>query len=401
MSFTIPLIKKPFYKESYVKSQLAKFVTESDMFSMGEQCRSFEQQFAEYQGRKYAVLYNSGSSANLALTQSLINLGRLKQQDVMGFSSIGWPTTITPALQFGLDSVPVDIDHAFLNTTTKQVEHADSVLKKNYNKRISALFYTNILGGTGDIKAIAEYCNKEQIILLEDNCESLGSEYQGVKLGNFGLASTFSFFIGHHFSCIEGGAVCTDDPELADMLVMVRAHGWDRNLSEEKKHELRSEYAIDEFNAKYTFYTLGMNIRPTEITGYLGLLQLPYLPRIVEKRQENVRIFIDAISSQFDKVYNVYQNDSLTVNSNFAFPLVFRTKELFERSRTVFTEAGIEIRPIIGGNLVAQPFYRPFHKYDIPIPNTEEICSHGFYFGNNPDLTKKELDYITSILKKI
>jgi CDP-6-deoxy-D-xylo-4-hexulose-3-dehydrase len=399
--YKIPLIKRPFFQESTVKRKLASFVRTSEIFSMNKLCIQFEKEFSTYQGRKYTVLFNSGSSANFALIQALVNLKRVSAKDIMGFCSIGWPTTVTPALQLGIETAPIDIDLRYLNSTVEQIETTQKTLKEKYGTSLSLIFYTNILGGTGDIKEIAEYCKKNKIMLLEDNCESLGSEYKGTKLGNFGLASTFSFFIGHHFSCIEGGAVCTDDKELAEMLIMVRAHGWDRNLSETRQKELRAQADVDEFNAKYTFYTIGMNLRPTEITGFLGITQMPFVDRIVARRQRNFAAFKKAIAGKFEKIYNLYQNEGITVNSNFAFPIVFRSKELFEQYKAHFTKKGIEIRPIIGGNLVAQPFYKPYHKYKVSIKNTKEICSQGFYFGNNPDLTRAELDYITSILSNI
>ena len=401
MNYKIPLIKRPFFQESTVKRKLAAFVRNSEIFSMNKLCAQFEKEFSAYQERKYTVLFNSGSSANFALIQALVNLKRISSKDIMGFCSIGWPTTVTPALQLGIETAPIDIDLRYLNSTVEQIKATQETLKEKYGKKLSFLFYTNILGGTGDIKDIAEYCSKNKIMLLEDNCESLGSEYKGTKLGNFGLASTFSFFIGHHFSCIEGGAVCTDDKELADMLTMVRAHGWDRNLDEARQTELRSQANVDEFNAKYTFYTIGMNLRPTEITGFLGITQMPFVDRIVKRRKTNFAAFKKAVSNKFDTIYNLYQNEDINVNSNFAFPIVFRTKELFEKYKALFIKKGIEIRPIIGGNLVAQPFYKPHHKYKVSIKNTEEICTQGFYFGNNPDLTREELNYITSILSSI
>lgn len=401
MKYKIPLIKRPFFQESTVKRKLAAFVRTSEIFSMNKLCLQFEKEFSSYQGRKHTVLFNSGSSANFALIQALVNLKRISEKDVMGFCSIGWPTTVTPALQLGIDTVPVDIDLRYLNSTVEQIEATRHTLKEKYGKKLSVIFYTNILGGTGDIEEIADYCHTHKIMLLEDNCESLGSEYNNKKLGNFGIASTFSFFIGHHFSCIERGAVCTDDKELANMLTMVRAHGWDRNLDETRQRELRAEAGVDEFNAKYTFYTVGMNLRPTEITGFLGITQMPFVERIVSRRQRNYAAFKKAVSNKFDTIYNLYQNNNITVNSNFAFPIVFRTKELFEKYKALFTKKGIEIRPIIGGNLVAQPFYKPHHKYKVSIKNTKEICTQGFYFGNNPDLTRDELQYITSILSTI
>lgn len=401
MAYKIPLIKTPFFNTKLVQKKLSKFVVSTDRFSMHENCKKFETAFSKEQKRKYTVLYNSGSSANFALIQALVNLGWLNRGDLVGFTSIGWPTTIMPLLQLGLEPIPMDIDLNYLDTSLSNVVRTTEQLKRE-GKKLSAIFYTNILGSTGDIEDIRDYCNKNKIILLEDNCESLGSEYNRIKTGNFGLASTFSFFVGHHFSCIEGGAVCTDSKDLADMLIMVRAHGWDRNLDKSKQKELRSKYKIDEFNAQYTFYTIGMNLRPSEITGYLGLLQLPYLKTIVNKRQENYLYLLEAIKTKFDKVYDIYQHDKMNVISNFAFPIVFKSKNEFEKNKEKFIKNGLEVRPIIGGNLVDQPFFARHRKQSTySIPNTITASTQGLYFGNNPDLTKPELQYLKKLLLSI
>jgi len=400
MEYKIPLIKNPFYNTKSIQTRLSKFVLSTDRFSMSTNCKQFEAAFSKEQKRKFTILFNSGSSANFALIQALVNMNKLSKNDLIGFTSIGWPTTIMPLLQLGLQPVPIDINLDYLNTSLKNVLQTEDVLKKS-NKKLSAIFYTNILGSTGDISEIRNYCKKNNILLIEDNCESLGTEYGGIKTGNFGYASTFSFFVGHHFSCIEGGAVCTDDKDLADMLIMVRAHGWDRSLDDKKQKELRKKFQIDEFNSQYTFYTLGMNLRPTELTGYLGLQQLPSLKTIIAKRQSNYLFLLDSIQNKFDKVYNLYQNKQINIVSNFAFPIVFKRAEDYHRIKKIFIKNGIEIRPIIGGNLVGQPFFLPYKKYNIPIPNTKIASTQGLYFGHNPDLTKTELNFLKKMLMNI
>ena len=401
MKYKIPLIKNPFFNKKIVQKKLARFILSSDIYSMNKHCYGFEKIFSRFQGRKHTVLFNSGSSANLALIQALINLKKLKKDDVVGFSSIGWPTTIMPLIQLGLKTIPIDIDLRYLNVSMRTLENTVNKLKAQYGKKLRALFYTNILGATGDIDIVKKYCQDNNIFLLEDNCESLGSEFNHIKLGNFGLASSFSFFVGHHLSCIEGGAVCTDDDELADMLIMVRAHGWDRNLNAARQKKLRNKFSIDDFNAKYTFYTIGMNLRPTEITGFLGLAQSKWLKDIIQRRENNFKFFYKAIAGKFNKVFNIYQNDRLTVNSNFAFAIVFKNKKDFLRTRNIFIKKGLEVRPIIGGDLTNQPFYRNAKAFHIATPNTKLICGQGFYFGNNPDLTRKEVKLITELIQKI
>lgn len=215
----IKLIKSTFYKERETKEKLIDFITTATQLSIGKECERFEASFSQYQNRKHCVFFNSGSSANLALIQALLNLGKLRVGDYVGFSAVTWATNPMPLIQLGLKAVPIDVELDSLNVSSKTLE---AVIKKY---PLKALFITNLLGFCDDIDKIRQICNKNKIILLEDNCESLGTIYKGEKLGNYGFASTFSFFVGHHMSTIEGGAVCTNDEELAVMLTLVRAHG--------------------------------------------------------------------------------------------------------------------------------------------------------------------------------
>src|SRR5581483_1096468 len=228
---SIRLIKSSFYRESLTKKALAKFLLNTDRLSMGEQCLQFEDSFARKQERNYAVFVSSGSMANLLLVQALLNLGRLRPGDKVGFSALTWPTNVMPLIQLGLTPVPLDCDPNTLNVSPE-------ILEKNI-KGLKWLFLTNVLGFCDDIKKIQALCKKHKIIFLEDNCESLGSKVGSTLLGNFGVASTFSFFVGHHMSTIEGGMICTDDKELSRALVMARAHGWDRNLDPKEAEKLR------------------------------------------------------------------------------------------------------------------------------------------------------------------
>jgi CDP-6-deoxy-D-xylo-4-hexulose-3-dehydrase len=247
----IKLVKSSFYNETKTKKALAKFILETDRLSMGEQCLEFERAFAVKQQRDFALFVSSGSAANLVLVQALINLGRLKIGDKVGFSALTWPTNVMPLIQLGLIPVPLDCDPKTLNVSP-------TILKKKA-KDLQGLFITNVLGFADKIDEIKEICDKNGIIFFEDNCESLGSKVGKTLLGNFGVASTFSFFVGHHMSTIEGGMICTDDAELYQAMTMARAHGWDRNLNPPQQTELREEHDIDDFYARYTFYDLAYN----------------------------------------------------------------------------------------------------------------------------------------------
>lgn len=261
--FKINLIKSPFVNERDTKQKLADFILNADRFSMGSECKKFEQQFSKKQGREYSVYVNSGSSANLALIQALMNLGRLKKGGRVGISAITWATNVMPLIQLGLNPVAIDCELSSLNISSAKLEEHISSL--------DALFLTNVLGFADDVVEIKRVCSEHGVTLLEDNCESLGSKVGGTLLGNFGLASTFSFFLGHHISTLEGGMICTDDEELYNMLSITRAHGWDRSLETEQQEDLRDKHHVDSFYSIYTFYDLAFNVRPNRRNG----LKLP------------------------------------------------------------------------------------------------------------------------------
>jgi len=378
----IKLIKSTFYKEPETKRELLKFISGAKQLSFGVQCELFEKKFKKWQGRSYCVFVNSGSSANLALIQALLNLGRLSKGDTVGFSACTWSTNVMPLIELGLVPIPVDVELDTLNVSSKQLK---AVLKKH---KLKALLLTNLLGLCGDIDEIARMCKAQHIVLLEDTCESLGSVYKGKKLGNFGFASTFSFYVGHHLSTIEGGAVCTDDKELASMLQIVRAHGWDRNLSLREQKRFRNTHKVNSpFYSRYTFYDLGFNMRPTEINGFLGAIQMKYVDEIVKQRQQNF-LELAPLLYKNSTQYMPLRYTHMDVFSSFSFPLVCLSPKIRE-SIVVACVGKIEIRPIVGGSIVRQPFYRKYHT-SVRCPNADIIHRRGLYFGNNPELTRKE-----------
>lgn len=385
----INLVKSTFFKEKDTKKKLGKFIQSAEKLSFGTECEQFEVSFSKYQKRKHCIFVNSGSSANLALIQSLLNLGRIKKGDNVGFSALTWSTNVMPLIQLDLNAVPIDVELDTLNVSSKKL------LEVLTSTKLKVLFITNALGFCDDIDEIKKICEKRKIILLEDNCESLGTIYQGKKLGNFGLASTFSFYVGHHMSTIEGGAICTDDDELATMLRIVRAHGWDRNLTFAKQDEIRKKYRINStFYSRYTFYDLGYNFRPTEINGFIGNLQLKYIDKVNKKRNKNFLEIIKKIS--INKVYYPLRYSHIDFVSNFSVPIICKDKLI--RDRLVKKcDRVVEIRPIIGGDITSQPFFKKYMKGKYSIKNAKLVHKQGLYFGNNPELTKEEISTIINI----
>jgi len=389
----IPLMKNTFLNEYETKKALADFLLKTHHLSMGGKCFEFEKKFASVQGRDDAVLFNSGGSANLALLQTLKNLGKLRAGDRIGFSALTWSTNVMPIIQMSMIPVAIDCEPSTLNIMSYNLK------QRLETENLQALFITNALGLTGDLDRIRDICLDENIILLEDNCESLGTELPSGKSGNFGLASTFSFFVAHHMSTIEGGMVCTSDEETAEMLRIVRANGWDRNLNSGQQFKWRNNFNIrNEFEAKYAFYDLGFNFRPTEITGFLGLSQLQYLSMNVEKRIKNHEFLEDVLKMNPDFI--PLDHSHISVYSSFAFPVLCKMPELRGKYLLQFSGGGVEIRPMIAGNIQQQPFYTKYVDDHFDLPGTEFVHASGFYCGNYPELSEADLEIISSCLMR-
>lgn len=390
----IPLMRNAFFKEHETRRALSEFILQGDKLSMGERCLGFEKAFAKRQGRSHAVLFNSGGSANLALMQALRNQGRLAPGDKIGFSALTWSTNVMPVLQMGFAPVPIDCEPSLLNVTSGKLEERIRAVD------LKALFLTNALGFTGDLDRIRKTCLDAGILFLEDNCESLGTELPSGKAGNFGLGSTFSFFVAHHMSTIEGGMAVTDDDDLADMLRIVRANGWDRNLAAVKQLKWRKRFNVrSELQAKYTFYDLGFNFRPTEITGFLGLFQMEFLEENIRIRERN-HLAIERVMRANDDLVPI-DHGHISRLSPFALPVLCRDERLRDHYLAEFSGAGIEVRPIIAGNIQAQPFYERYVTDRFDLPGAVFIDRCGFYCGNYPELGESDIDLICGCLLRV
>lgn len=387
----IPLTKSAFLQEYETKEALADFILKSSRLSMDAKCFEFERVFAKFSCTKHAILFNSGGSANLAMIQAFKNLGQLKDGDAVGFSAVTWPTNVMPIIQLGLKAIPIDCEADTLNAS------AETLLEALKTTPLKAFFITNALGLAGDLGRIRDICAEREIIFFEDNCEALGTELASGKTGSFGVGASCSFFVAHHMSTIEGGMVVTDDDEYAEMLRIVRANGWDRNLSASQQAKWRHRYHVhSEFEAKYFFYDLGFNMRPTEITGFLGLSQLRLLDKNIQIRERN---FLDlhatlAANSELCPL----RFSHLKRVSSFAFPIVCKSPALREKYVREFSGAGIENRPMIAGNIQRQPFFQKYCPGGQNLPGAEILHNCGFYCGNYPELSHSDLETIKSCL---
>ena len=344
----------------------------------------FEKKWSKWLGTKYSVFVNSGSSANLLMLYALIISGRMKNNKVV-IPGLCWATDLAPILQLNLQPILCDID---LGTLSIDLEELEKIF---IEENPSTLLLVSILGFSPRMNEIIELCKKYDVILLEDNCESLGTEYEGKKLGNFGLMTSFSTYFGHHISTIEGGVVSTNDDEMNDLLLSIRSHGWDRDLSVEKQKELRGKNNISDFDAFYTFYYPGFNLRSTDLQAYIGLGQLEKLDEIIEKREKNYKRFFSEIKNDF---WSPNMVGSLT--SNFCVPIIHPNKENIIKK---LVEKGIECRPLVCGSMGRQPFY--VDRFGVkPLKNCDLVDNLGIYVPNNHSLTDDELDLIINTINE-
>lgn len=341
----------------------------------------FEQKWSDWLGRKYSVFVNSGSSANLLMLYALKLSNRLKNNKIV-LPCLSWSTTISPAIQFDFDIILCDADKNNLGVDI------DSLEKIFIEHSPSCLMIANILGFPNSFDEINQLCEKYNVVLLEDSCESVGSLYRNKKTGCFGLISTFSTYFGHHFSTIEGGLISTDDFELYEILLSIRSHGWDRDLSKETADILRRSNNIDNFDSLYTFYYPGFNVRPTEIQAFLGINQLETIDDRNKKRYD---IFL-----HYDKLIhnNFWKIQSKNFTSNFAYPIVHPNRNIIAKN---LIDNNIECRPLVCGSISKQPFYTKIYGKQ-PYRFADLIHQYGMYVPNHPSLSTNDIERICTIV---
>jgi CDP-6-deoxy-D-xylo-4-hexulose-3-dehydrase len=363
---------------------LCDWLKSKQRLTIGPLTTEFEEAWANWLGVKHAVYVNSGSSANLLALYTLIEKGILKPGDPVVVPAVSWATDLAPVIQLGLTPILCDCNLDDLSIDLNEFEY----LCQRVNPK--ALMFVSVLGLVPDMKRVTELCKKYNVCLIEDTCESLGSEFNGQKLGTFGYMSTFSLYFGHHISTIEGGIVATNDSELYDMLKSIRSHGWDRGLSNETQNKLRSEWNTNEFNTLYTFYYSGFNLRATDLQAFLGLRQLKKLDKVIEVRSNNFDKYTTSLSEQLWKPTT--RESDLT--SNFCYPIICdNRKELV----TALKNNGVETRPLIAGSMSKQPFYRKLYG-NVSLPNAGVVHNKGLYVPNHQSLSLKEVEEISAII---
>jgi len=388
-------LKYPLVTSTWDENELNAIqrVITSGRFTMGEEVQRFEQEFAAFLGSKYCVMVNSGSSANLLAISSFFYRKKnpLQRGDEVIVPAIAWATSYYPLYQYGLRLKFVDIDRDTFN-------YDINALRKAVSNKTRAIMVVNLMGNPNDFNAINEIIGKRDIILIEDNCESMGAEYEGKQAGTLGLIGTFSTFFTHHMSTMEGGMAVTDEEELYHILLALRAHGWTRQLP--KKNKVCSTKSKDTFKESFRFILPGYNVRPLELSGALGTEQLKKLPTFIKARRENAIFFQELFRN--NPFFNIQKE--LGKSSWFGFALIKREGVLLTRSKIVqaLQSNGIECRPIMTGDFTKTEVVKWF-DYEIhgSLTAASWIDKNGFFVGNHHYPIKERIKLLKRVIDNL
>jgi CDP-6-deoxy-D-xylo-4-hexulose-3-dehydrase len=363
-------------------------VIKSKRFTMGKEVQEYEEQFAKKMGSRYAIMSNSGSSANLLAVASLVYSEKLSAGDEILVPAVSWSTTYFPICQHNLKLRFIDIDVNTLNIDLTKIENS-------ITNRTKAIMVVNLLGNPNKYEEILNICKKYNLILIEDNCESLGGKYKKKQLGSFGVLGTYSTFFSHHLCTMEGGITTTDDEELYHYMLSIRAHGWTRNLPTNSKIYEKKK---DDFYESFNFIVPGYNIRPIEMEAAIGKEQLKKIDIIVEQRRKNAKYFIERIK----KINNVSYQKEIEESSWFGFAIILKGKNKGKRSQIVqeLIKNNVEVRPIVAGNFTKNIVIK-YMDYTIygSLKNADNIHENGFFVGNHSRENKKQVNLLMDILE--
>jgi CDP-6-deoxy-D-xylo-4-hexulose-3-dehydrase len=346
----------------------------------------FENKWSEWLGVKHTTFVNSGSSAILLALAALKETNKLRNNKVV-VPTLSWLTDVSSVMQCGMKPILVDCNMFNLSVDIYDLEE---IFKK---EKPSVFILVSVLGFAPDMNEIVRLCKKYGVYLIEDVCESMGSCYKDRKLGTFGDISLFSLYYGHHISTIEGGLICTNNDELDEIIRSMRSHGWDRDWSNEKKSEYRSLYEISDFDAMYTFYYPGFNLRSTDLQAFLGLRQIEKIDDFARKRYDNFLRY-QFLLGDINELYIGIEEDRFI--SNFAYPMVHENREQIINA---LREDGIEVRPLIAGSMGKKPFWTNRYEEEDFI-NASRIDECGFYLPNHQGLTAEDIERICTIVKQ-
>lgn len=390
MNLDYPLASNS-WDEKEVKA--ATSLLESKKLTMGEFVNKYEENFASFFGSKYAVMTSSGSSANLLLISSLMHHSkkniRLNHGDEIIVPAVSWSTTFFPISQNHLKLVFVDIDKETLNIDSDKVLNA-------ITKKTKAIFAVNLLGNPADLDLLKSICKERDIYLIEDNCESMGAKLNDIYTGSYGFAGTYSSFFSHHISTMEGGCVVTDDRELYEIMLSMRAHGWTRNLPEDSIIYKREK---NDFYESFNFILPGYNLRPLELSGVIGIEQLIKFPKFLSMRRKNAMVYKNCSDMLIKNKIRIQKENGSS--SYFGFAFMTESKDhrnyLIEKLKL----AGVETRPIVSGNFTLNPVIKKLnHRVQGRLENANIVHNSGFFIGNHHYDVRDKLERVIDFICK-
>ncbi|TFD86282.1 DegT/DnrJ/EryC1/StrS family aminotransferase [Cryobacterium serini] len=367
-------------------------VIEKGRFTMGPLVAQFEREFAQFFGARYGVMVNSGSSANLIAIAAAVLDPRfdLNAGDEVLVPAVSWATTYYPLHQYGLTLKFVDIDVDTLNMDL-------DLLEQSVGPKTKAIFAVNLLGNPNDFARLRELAAKHNLVLIEDNCESLGAKDAGMFAGTAGVMGTFSAFFSHHISTMEGGIILTDDEQLYQEMISLRSHGWTRELPVDNHVHAKSG---DLFDDMFRFVLPGYNVRPLEMSGALGIEQLKKIPALIAGRRANAQYFVE----KFRDLPTVRIQQEQGESSWFGFSLVLEGALAGRRAEVVeaLNAARIECRPIVAGNFTRNPVMAHLNAV-VPdaLPAADKIHEDGLFVGNHHFAVDEAIDLLYVTLKNL
>ena len=366
---------------------LCDWLKEYPRLTKGDLTLEFEKQWAEYIGTKYAVFCNSGSSANLLMIYAAYASGMMKNKKIV-VPSVGWVTTIAPAIQFGLEPTMVGADKETFGMDLDQLEE---LCQKDPP---GAVIFVQVLGVPHYKERILALKEKYGFLLLEDSCAALGAQYSdGAMVGTLGDMSSFSFYFGHQLSSIEGGMVNTDNKELYDLMLMLRSHGWAKDLDQETYDKLIEKHGVDDFHKPFTFFVAGFNLRSTDLQAFLGIRQMKKAKWVAQRRYENHVRYAENLKG-YVKIQNWRDHKPVSIS----FGALANSKEHRHEIVNRLVDNKIETRIFSAGNLGLHPFWvEKYGRFEDEMSNKIHSC--GFFVPNYPELTKDDIDHICKITK--
>jgi len=363
----------------------------------GNLTKELEEAWAKKIGTEYSVYVNSGSSALLLtlaalkyfkIENNLSSYNFLKNNKIV-IPNLSWATDVSSPHLLGYDVSLVDCN---LDDLSVDIESLEKIF---IEEDPAALMLVSVLGFVPKMDEIIALCNKYNVILLEDVCESMGSEYNERKLGSFGLASCFSLYFGHHLSTIEGGFINTNNKDFYNLLLSMRSHGWDRDCDKDVQDLWRTENNVDDFSSLYTFFYPGFNVRSTDLQAFIGLRQIDKLDTYKIKRNINFKLYKKYITNN---KLNLEQRANDFV-SNFTYPVIAENRSSIVSK---LQENNVEVRPLIAGAMHKNPFVKKYltKEYNKSFPNCELIDEQGFYIPNHQDITEDDIKFIANIVNE-